>query len=82
MVGFARFWGRCAGFVRARMAGTKPAVISDDGYVTMGGPEEATYYVTECGAAWHPTPAAAPPPWRRNDGHARLCTDPALSVQF
>jgi hypothetical protein len=33
-------------------------VISDDGYVTMGGPDEATYYVTECGAAWHRTPGA------------------------
>ena len=31
---------------------------SDDGYVTMGGPDEATYYVTECGAAWHRTPGA------------------------
>jgi hypothetical protein len=28
-------------------------VICDDGYVTMGGPDEATYYVTECGVAWH-----------------------------
>jgi hypothetical protein len=33
-------------------------VISDDGYVTMGGPDEATYYVTECGPAWHRTPGA------------------------
>jgi hypothetical protein len=24
----------------------------------MGGPDEATYYVTECGAAWHRTPGA------------------------
>ena len=23
--------------------------------VSMGGPDEATYYVTECGAAWHRT---------------------------
>jgi hypothetical protein len=33
-------------------------VISDDGYVTMGGPDEATYYVTECGRAWRRTPGA------------------------
>jgi hypothetical protein len=40
------------------MVSTKPAVISDDGYVTLSGPDEATYYVTECGEAWHRTPGA------------------------
>jgi hypothetical protein len=35
----------CSGFGR-----------SDVGYVTMGSPDEATYYVVECGAAWHGTP--------------------------
>ena len=44
--------------VPAILAGTKPAVSSDDGYITMGGPDEATYYVNECGAAWHGTPGA------------------------
>ena len=44
--------------VPAILAGTKPAVSLDDGYITMGGPDEATYYVTECGAAWHRTPGA------------------------
>jgi hypothetical protein len=44
--------------VPAILAGAKPPVTSDDGYVTMGGPDEATYYVTECGAAWHRTPGA------------------------
>jgi tetratricopeptide (TPR) repeat protein len=44
--------------VPAILAGTKPAVSSNDGYITMGGPDEATYYVTECGAAWHRTPGA------------------------
>ena len=44
--------------VPAILAGTKPPVISDNGYVTMGGPDEATYYVTECGPAWHRTPGA------------------------
>ena len=46
----------------AILAGTKPAVSSNEGYITMGGPDEATYYVTECGAAWHRTPGAVP--WR------------------
>src|SRR5215469_9461678 len=44
--------------VPAILAGTKPAVSSNDGYITMGGPDEATYYATECGAAWHRTPGA------------------------
>jgi hypothetical protein len=44
--------------VPAILAGAKPSVTSDDGYVTMGGPDEATYYVTECGSAWHRTPGA------------------------
>jgi tetratricopeptide (TPR) repeat protein len=44
--------------VPAILAGTKPEVRSDEGYITMGGPDEATYYVTECGAAWHRTPGA------------------------
>jgi tetratricopeptide (TPR) repeat protein len=42
----------------AILAGTKPAVSSNEGYISMGGPDEATYYVTECGAAWHRTPGA------------------------
>ena len=44
--------------VPAILAGTKPAVSSNEGYITMGGPDEATHYVTECGAAWHRTPGA------------------------
>jgi hypothetical protein len=44
--------------VPAILAGMKPPVISDDGYVTMGGPDEATHYVTECGPAWRRTPGA------------------------
>ena len=40
------------------LAGTKPPAPSTAGYVTMGGPDEATDYVTECGAAWHRTPGA------------------------
>jgi tetratricopeptide (TPR) repeat protein len=44
--------------VPAILAGTKPPVIRDDGCVSMGGPDEATYYVTECGPAWRRTPGA------------------------
>ena len=36
--------------VPAILAGTKPAVKSNEGYITMGGPDEATYYVMESGA--------------------------------
>jgi hypothetical protein len=31
---------------------------SEEDYITMGGPDEATDYVKECGAAWHRTPEA------------------------
>jgi tetratricopeptide (TPR) repeat protein len=44
--------------VPAILAGTRPPVISESGYITVGGPDEATYYVTECGPAWHRTPGA------------------------
>lgn len=44
--------------VPAILAGEKRPVPSDSGYITMGGPDEATYYVTECGSAWHRTPNA------------------------
>ena len=44
--------------VPAILAGEKRPVHSDSGYITMGGPDEATYYVSECGSAWHRTPNA------------------------
>jgi hypothetical protein len=44
--------------VPAILAGTKPPVISDSGYITMGGADEATDYVRDCGPAWHQTPGA------------------------
>ena len=69
--------------VPAILAGTKPAANSNEGYITMGGPDEATYYVSECGAAWHRTPGAVA--WltklattlapKRRDPCER-CTDP------
>lgn len=44
--------------VPAILAGTKPPVPSKEGYITLGGPDEATEYFTECGPAWHHTPGA------------------------
>ena len=44
--------------VPAILAGIKPPVMSDSGYVTMGSPDEATYYVLEFGKAWKDTPGA------------------------
>ena len=44
--------------VPAILAGEKRPVPSDSGYITMGGPDEATYYVAECRPAWHRTPKA------------------------
>ena len=40
------------------LAGTAPPVISTGGYVTVGGPDEATDYVRECGPAWKAAPGA------------------------
>lgn len=44
--------------VPAILAGTKPPAASDNGYTTMGGADEATDYVRDCGPAWHQTPGA------------------------
>lgn len=33
-------------------------MINDSGYVTMGGPDEASCYVLEIGKAWKDTPGA------------------------
>jgi hypothetical protein len=40
------------------LAGASPPVVSRNGYVTVGGPDEATDYVRECGPAWENTPGA------------------------
>ena len=45
-------------YVPVILARANSPTISGDGYVTMGGPDQATYYVTECGPAWHRTPRA------------------------
>jgi tetratricopeptide (TPR) repeat protein len=44
--------------VPAILAGTTPPMPSENGYITLGGPDEATEYVAECGPAWHRTPGA------------------------
>jgi hypothetical protein len=40
------------------LAGTVSPVVSDNDYITVGGADEATEYVAECGPAWHSTPGA------------------------
>jgi tetratricopeptide (TPR) repeat protein len=44
--------------VPAILARTKLPMPSESGYIALGGPDEATEYVTECGPAWHRTPGA------------------------
>ncbi len=44
--------------VPAILAGTESPVISDSGYITVGGADEATDYVRDCGPAWRETPGA------------------------
>jgi tetratricopeptide (TPR) repeat protein len=44
--------------VPAILAGTEPPVVSDEGYITVGGADEATEYVQDCGPAWRQTPGA------------------------
>ncbi len=44
--------------VPAILAGTKPSVVSASGYLTVGGSDEATDYVRECGGAWRKSPGA------------------------
>ena len=42
--------------VPAILSGAEPPVASRSGYVTLGGADEATWYVEEYGPAWHATP--------------------------
>lgn len=44
--------------VPAVLSGQKPLVTSKDGYITMGGEDEAAEYVEENGKAWQATPGA------------------------
>ncbi|MBV8457386.1 MAG: tetratricopeptide repeat protein [Acetobacteraceae bacterium] len=40
------------------LAGNRPPVVSTSSFVTLGGADEATEYVHECGPAWKATPGA------------------------
>jgi tetratricopeptide (TPR) repeat protein len=44
--------------VPAILAGTRPPANLSSGYITVGGADEATEYVNDCGPAWHQTPGA------------------------
>ncbi len=44
--------------VPAILAGTSPPMFSASGYLMVGGPDEASEYVREFGAAWKQTPGA------------------------
>jgi len=44
--------------VPAILARTRPPVLTQTGYITMGGPDEATDYVRGFGQAWNDTPGA------------------------
>jgi tetratricopeptide (TPR) repeat protein len=44
--------------VPAILAGVEPPTASESGYITMGGADEATDYVRDCGPAWRQTPGA------------------------
>jgi len=44
--------------VPAILAGTASPVVSDNDYITVGGPDEATEYVAKCGPAWRATHGA------------------------
>jgi tetratricopeptide (TPR) repeat protein len=44
--------------VPAILTGTKQAKLSMNGYLTMGGADEAAHYVEEWGFDWHKTPGA------------------------
>jgi hypothetical protein len=74
--------------VPAILAGTKPPVTSESGYITMGGADEATDYVRDCGPAWHQTPGAVA--WlnklvahlAKEAARVRNCPLTRVSVQF
>jgi hypothetical protein len=49
---------RANSHVPAVLVGTKKAKPSTNGYVTVGGEDEAAHYVEEWGFDWHTTPGA------------------------
>lgn len=45
-------------YVPDMLSGRRPLIGSQDGYITMGGEDEAGEYVSSNGPAWHATPGA------------------------
>jgi len=75
------------GHVPAILARTRPPVLTQTGYITMGGPDEATDYVREFGQAWKDTPGAIagsprPRTLRPQSTAPANGTPDRLSVQF
>ncbi len=55
---FAENAGRSNSHIPEGLAGTKKIVDPQTGYYTLGGEDEAAYYLEEFGFAWHETPGA------------------------
>ena len=67
--------------VPGMLSGAAPAVALRDGYVTMGGADEAAWYVEECGPAWRDTPGAVAWLNERAAGHERSTTGWGRDIQ-
>ena len=63
------------------LSGAAPAVASRDGYVTMGGADEAAWYVEECGPAWRTMPGAVAWLAEHAAGHERSTTGWGRDIQ-
>ena len=49
---------RANGHVPGALSGANPPVVSQDGYITLGGEDEAAHYAEENGGAWRATPGS------------------------
>ncbi len=58
--------------VPAVLAGAAKPKKRDDGYITMGGEDEAAYYAEQWGHAWNATPGAVLWLWSIGDGGQSL----------
>ena len=63
------------------LSGAAPAAASRDGYVTMGGADEAAWYVEACGPAWRTTPGAVAWLNEHAAGHERSMTGWGRDIQ-
>ena len=68
-------------YVPGILSGAAPAAASRDGYVTMGGVDEAAWYVEECGPAWRTTPGAVAWLNEHTAGHERSTTGWGRDIQ-